>query len=1302
MNMIRYGTCKNGDKCMFSHDPNILTASHRYFQEVLNNSKFKPRPAIMRRTDSLGVITSAIVEQKVEEVLNNSYLENTPETAFAKAVHREGRIVTADGDFIAIPDVLFDTGALHGSYITRKLAYKNRHLLRPFRVDKKNRVKMADNKTIMEINEAYLLSVIFKDDTGKEHLGSALFWVLDECSHDMILGLPTIIRDFSDLHKQMIDSAVGSLNVVNSDLQYPWRMVVEEEAPEDAATDLRVNFPYQLHYMEMSFDEAKREYLALFESHISKEFADQTDIIRLMTEKGISVFIPQNWEGIKGVPDIELEWRDGLPDRVKPRARPVNPKLYGNAKLEYDRLRKYFYRDSSSPISSCLVIAPKATAPFIRFCGDYVYINKFIKTGHFPIPNVQKTLEKISNFKVFLDFDLANSFHQFKLADLTSERLSVQTPWAQVEPIFMPEGIGPASGILQKAMSEIFNDFSDWSIVIFDNLLVMADDYEDAYAKAEKILDRCIQHNIYLKFSKTWLGFPEANFFGYVCKAGGYELSEARKKTIMDFPFPKNVKQMQSFLGTALFFKSFVPHYASEAAPLYDMVKKDFNWDESTWSVDYRQLFERFKLAVIAAMGIHYPDYDLEWILRSDASRFGIGAVLLQVYVPPDGSEPVYQPIAFFSEKFSDQATRWSTIEQEAYAIYAAAKHFSYYLSAKPFIMETDHNNLLFMEQSGVPKIIRWRVYLQSFSFMIRHIAGKLNVAADWLSRFHEREWVAPTPVLASIGSDDSTTRYGTPDEVLKLVHGARMGYNGSRRTWNLLNKHFPGHRIPYRVVEEFIATCPVCQKDRLGMVDYIEPIVRHLKPEGRRSVVGVDTLTVTPPDKDGNTYVIVIVNHFTKFTFLYPAKNKSASTIATALFTYFSYYGLVDCIMSDPGTEFANDVVDQLHKWLGIRHRFSLVARHESNGVEGTNKQILRHLKALVFDERVLNDWVSLLPFIMLVINSSVSSETGVIPFEATFGSQDFIKSHLTVEGDGPALTHEYVKWLDESLKMLFNLSKKFQSNLVDQRVSETPEADQNIYQPGDFVLWQLDPTEPLPTKLSPKFLGPYVVTRQVKNDVECKHVILGVARTFHVSRLKIFHGSLEEAKKVAVLDHDQYVVRKIHAYTGDPNVRTSTHFKVEFEDNSVVWVAWSKDLFDTIPYEEFCRSKPELEPLIGDVASAKAVDKELNSKPIIGAFPGQVIYVDLRYFNHYYYDDKCTLPDKETTLYLVKGGYYVWENRKRTKISVKFPVFNQTYVVGNVFVKRYGFRTELPDNTAYRLVDRTIANGLPFGKKR
>ena len=233
-------------------------------------------------------------------------------------------------------------------------------------------------------------------------------------------------------------------------------------------------------------------------------------------------------------------------------------------------------------MASCWVIEPKAIAPFIRFCGDFVDNNFWVETGHYPIPNFLRSLEKIVGFPIKLDFDLVNAYHQFPLAELTSKRLSVQTPWGQYEPIFLPEGVGPAAFVLQSAMDKILGEFDDWFISIFDNLLVLATDYDDAYQKVNRILDRCLEYNLFLKFSKTWLGFEEANFYGYVCKRDSYELSDDRKKAIEAIDPPGSCKQTQSLLGSGLFFKSRVPHYATlVVAPLTDMTKNTFILDSN-------------------------------------------------------------------------------------------------------------------------------------------------------------------------------------------------------------------------------------------------------------------------------------------------------------------------------------------------------------------------------------------------------------------------------------------------------------------------------------------------------------------------------------------------------------------------------------------------------------------------------------------------------------------------------------------------------------------------------------------------
>ena len=234
---------------------------------------------------------------------------------------------------------------------------------------------------------------------------------------------------------------------------------------------------------------------------------------------------------------------------------------------------------------------------------------------------MQRSLDKICGFSIFLDIDLVNAFHQVLLGQKTSQLLSVQTPWGQFAPKFMPEGIAPATFVLQETVSSIFRDFDDWTIAIFDNLLVLAHDYDDAYQKLDRIIDRCIERNMYLKFAKSWLGFDKVHFFGYDCKHDSYALSTDRKKTLTELTPPRTLKAMQSFLGAANFFKSFVPNYSTLASPLTDMTCKDFPWNEEAWTAERLQAFDDFKKALQHAFTIFYPNYELPWILRTDSFK---------------------------------------------------------------------------------------------------------------------------------------------------------------------------------------------------------------------------------------------------------------------------------------------------------------------------------------------------------------------------------------------------------------------------------------------------------------------------------------------------------------------------------------------------------------------------------------------------------------------------------------------------------------------------------------------------------
>ena len=351
-------------------------------------------------------------------------------------------------------------------------------------------------------------------------------------------------------------------------------------------------------------------------------------------------------------------------------------------------------------------------------------------------------------------------------------------------------------------------------------------------------------------------------------------------------------------------------------------------------------------------------------------------------------------------------------------------------------------------------------------------------------------------------------------------------------------------------------------------------------------------------------------------------------------------------------------------------------------------------------------------------MLNSTDNSETGVIPYHAHFGTADETYCRLPLpdgthegrEGDGtvsidPAdfdiknmakLTQAYLSALDKNLAVLYKISKEYQAKIALERTKDTPSDKQNTYQKGDFVLWQRNPDDPLPTKLTTPFVGPFEVLEQYKNDVECRHVLHGNIQKFHVSRLKLFHGNKETAKEVAQLDQDQHTIKTIHSHRGDPALRSTMTFKVEFDDGDVRMLPWSKDLFDSLPYESYCRNHPELTSPLYTVDLAKTFERDLSKTPITAVKPGDECFVDLRYLGHLWYDEQVPFEDKDETYYLLHGRYYTWENKTHTKISIKFSVLKQVYVVDNIFIQRYGYRRVFPESGA-KLVDEALVKEYP-----
>lgn len=1206
----------------------------------------------------------------VETIIMDENDVNSMESkSLQSKMHFEAAIIT---DKFIFTTVLLDSGAIKFNYMPKKFYENHLKTLEKFskQIDNPTYVTVADGR---KCKVEFVVTIPMLIDNKFPIELSFNVYDAGDREEPLIIGQPSLLNEARELFIFAINNAhierkknsnnSSSLAILDIDPLAtkgiePFSQIYEH-ASEEENIPFPTNFTDILCFMEQSYEESIEIFSNSYPKHISQELARSTMIMKLMEEKGVKVFVPKTWEGVVDV-EVDLEFIVE-PERMRPPPINIPEKIFPIVRKEFFRLLQYFYTRSNSDVSSNLAIAPKTKfnektgeyEEYCRICGNYIRINKYLKVGCYPIPNVIKQIHRLSKYIVFAEFDLTNAFHQLRLSKRTRQFLSVQTPWGHYEPIFMPEGISPATGVLQWYIDKIFAQF-DWIIVLFDNIVVMAHDYIDLYNKIDEFFDICIKNNIYLKLSKSKIGFNTVDFFGYIVSNRTYHLDKKRIKALLDIPLPKNTTDMRIFLGTSLFFKQFIANYGDISAKLYDAVKKDFKWNADNIK-SLEEPFEKLKEYIANVSELYHPDLSLPWILRTDASDKAVGAVLAQV-----NSDKQIQPLAYVSEKLSESAKKWSTIEKEAYAIVYAIRKLESYLKGKEFVLQCDHANLQWIEKSKVDKIIRWCLYLQSFKFEIVHIPGSANRTADMLSRLNNME-----------NEDEFIS-------ILHQVHGGRNAHFGLNRMMELLAEEFPGHGFSVEQVREFIKNCPWCQKFKAGIHYSYPAIKKSLKANDVRSVVACDTLEILE-DKYEYRYILVIIDLFSKYVQLYPVKNKDAHTTANCLIQFYASYGLFDIFHTDPGSDFMSKVVKLLLSWLGIKQQITLVNNPQADGVEATNREILRHLKYICAELRMKDEWSlpSIISWIQILLNSYKHSETSYSPFNLMFGtrSNQYYKSPQPLPEE---FHNEFLLSQSKILSELRENANKYHQDLIRNRNDKNSHLSWNFYIKGDYVF---NISNKVHDKLTAKKQGPMKVLEHDPNSnrVLCYDLVTGAEKEFFKQHLILFTGTADEALKIAISDTDQFIVSNILSYQGDIDERSKMSILAEFNNREILWIPYSSDIANNIKFQEFIKNNQQLNLLLQSVKEVNKLKSNINKTQYNISLLGIIFYIPL----YIWIKDnmkQLQLPNMNIKSYFVKVLVSKVSSRN---YHLKVEVFNQEFNVNQWFIYKFKGKTSLSNDS-------------------
>ena len=431
--------------------------------------------------------------------------------------------------------------------------------------------------------------------------------------------------------------------------------------------------------------------------------------------------------GTTNLAEHKIEMVTDDPVRVKPY--PIPYSLREELKQDIEQMLDMgVIRKSDSPYSSPIVIVRKKDGSN-RICIDFRRVNKLSRFDSEPMIRPQDIFSRISQDKYYSKFDMTKGYWQIPMRKQDIAKTSFVTPDGCYEFVKMPFGLMNSGATFTRMMRRLLEGVRNVEHYI-DDCLVHTESWEQHMETLKEFLGRVRRAKLTVRPSKCEMGFENMEFVGHEVKKGEIGLHADNIKKIREAPRPKTKTQVRSFLGLTGFYRGYIDKYAEIAEPLTDLTKKK-SPNVIKWGETQEKAFSILKRLLVAEPILRLPDMTKPFLLRTDASDAGIGAVLLQQH------EGKLFPVAYASKKLLPRERNYSIMEKECLAVVWAVKRFNVYLYGAPFVLQTDHQPLAYLNRAKFTngRITRWALFLQPYSITIEAIKGSQNVGADYMSR---------------------------------------------------------------------------------------------------------------------------------------------------------------------------------------------------------------------------------------------------------------------------------------------------------------------------------------------------------------------------------------------------------------------------------------------------------------------------------------------------------------------------------------------------------------------------------------
>uniref|UniRef100_A0A8C1MWX3 Gypsy retrotransposon integrase-like protein 1 n=1 Tax=Cyprinus carpio TaxID=7962 RepID=A0A8C1MWX3_CYPCA len=403
---------------------------------------------------------------------------------------------------------------------------------------------------------------------------------------------------------------------------------------------------------------------------------------------------------------------------------------------------------SRSPWSSPIVMVPKPDGT-LRFCNDFRRLNEVSEFDGYPMPRVDELLDRLGRARYISTLDLTKGYWQVPLSEAAKPKTAFSTPSGHWQYRTLPFGLHGAPATFQRMMDILLRPHQAYAAAYLDDVVVHSEAWDEHLDRLRRVLSELRRAGLTANPRKCHLALSEAKYLGYQVGRGLIRPQDKKVEAIHAAPRPTTKTQVRAFLGLAGYYRCFIPNFSSLAAPLTDLTRKG-QPEKVCWTPSAEEAFSQVKAALTSSPVLRAPDFSCPFLLQTDASDTGLGAVLSQIQ---EGEE---HPIIYISRKLSPAERKYAAVEKEALAIRWAVLELRYYLLGRKFTLVTDHAPLQWMARAKDTnaRVTRWFLALQDFHFEVRHRAGAANANADGLSRiwtaYAGLSGVIPHPPLIS------------------------------------------------------------------------------------------------------------------------------------------------------------------------------------------------------------------------------------------------------------------------------------------------------------------------------------------------------------------------------------------------------------------------------------------------------------------------------------------------------------------------------------------------------------------------